>query len=353
MRKRTQGTGQQLKTVIGFDSLIAQDRPVHQLKSALVSKRIPNAFLFYGDQGVGKKSAARAVAMACNCGEIAANRDRAAKGALAQPLFGRPCGKCRSCRKIISGNHPDIYLIEPSGNYIRIEQIRSLCAHLALKPNEALVRVVIIAFADRMNARSANAMLKILEEPPKNTLFILTAQNRGSLLPTIVSRCRPVRFNPIPQPRLKSFLASRYNMDLKKAGIVATLAGGSISRALSIKDGDWGAYRGWIIDALDGLNKRLPAQRALFATELATKKHEVNYALSIMKTWYRDIAVFDHNPKALANADLKKRVQKSSMLYDKKTLIKKIEAIEDAERAVFANANLRLTLDALAIKLSA
>ncbi|NOY69818.1 MAG: hypothetical protein GXP53_10095 [Deltaproteobacteria bacterium] len=204
-----------------------------------------------------------------------------------------------------------------------------------------------------MNAQSANAILKILEEPPDNTLFILTAQNRGSLLPTIVSRCRPVRFNPIPQPRLKSFLVSRHDMDSKKAGIVATLACGSITRALSIKDEDWGAYRGWIIDALDGRDKLLPAHRALFTTELAAKKHEVKYALAIMKTWYRDIAVFEHNPEALANADLEKRVQKASVWYDKKTLIKNIEAIEDAERSILANANLRLTLDALAIKLSA
>lgn len=352
MRKRTAGTGQHLKTVIGFDSLIAQERPVSQLKSALTGGRIPNAFLFYGDEGVGKKTAARALAMACNCIELVADRDSAPQDISARLQSCEPCGKCRACRKIISGNHPDIYFVEPSGNNIRIEQIRSLCARLALKPNEALVRVAVIACADRMNARSANALLKVLEEPPANTLFILTAQNSGGLLPTIVSRCRPVRFNPIPQPRLKSLLVSRHNMDPKKAGIVATLADGSITRALSIKDEDWSAYRGWIIDALDGLNKRLPAQRVLFTTELAAKKHEVQYALAIMKTWYRDLAVFEYDPDRLANADLEKRVQKTSMCYDKKTLIKRIEAIEDAERAILTNSNLILALDALTIKLS-
>ncbi|NOY69819.1 MAG: hypothetical protein GXP53_10100 [Deltaproteobacteria bacterium] len=129
--------------MIGFDSLIAQERPVRQLKSALVGKRLPNAFLFYGDPGVGKKSAARAVAMACNCSELVANLGHVAKGTRKEPLFCQPCGECRSCKKIISGSHPDIYLVEPSGNHIRIDQIRSLCARIALKPNEALVRVVL------------------------------------------------------------------------------------------------------------------------------------------------------------------------------------------------------------------
>lgn len=352
MRQRVAGTGQQLNTVIRFDTLIAQERPVAQLKSSLTDGRIPNAFIFYGDEGVGKKSAARAFAMACNCKKRPANRGVAAHDTFARSWSCEPCGQCRSCKKIISGNHPDMYLIEPSGDHIRIEQIRTLCSRLAIKPNEARVRVAVIACADRMNTRSANALLKELEEPPENTLFILTAPNSGGLLPTIISRCRPVRFNPIPQPRLKSFLVSRHHMDPKKADIVATLAEGSITRALSIKDADWRAYRDWIIETLGRLSERLPGQRALFAMALGAKKSNVKYALAIMKTWYRDLAVFGHSPDALANADLKKQVQQIATGYDKNTLIRNIEAIEDCERAIHSNANLLLAIDALMIKLS-
>lgn len=352
MRKRVAGTGQHRNTVIGFDSLIAQERPVGQLKSALTEGRIPNAFIFYGDEGVGKKTAARALAMTLNCDGRLADRGSSVHDTSARLLSCEPCGQCRACKKIMSGNHPDMYLVEPSGDQIRIDQIRTLCSRLALKPNEARVRVAVIACADRMNTRSANALLKELEEPPANTLFILTAQNSGGLLPTIISRCRPVRFNPISQPRLKSFLVSRHHLDSSKAGIVATLADGSVTRALSIKNEDWDAYRGWIIDALDRLSKRLPGQRVLFVAALGAKKSEVKYALAIMKTWYRDLSVFDHDPGALANPDLEKRIKMTSIEYDQNTLIKNIEAIEDCERAIQANANLLLTLDALTIKLS-
>jgi len=335
----------------GFDTLIAQNRAVDQLKSALTEERIPNAFLFYGEEGVGKKTAAYAFAMACNCDKGLSYRGKTDKKAAL--VSGEiPCGRCRACKKILSGNHPDIHIVAPSGDIIRIDQILSLCSRLKLKPNEARLRVAIIACADTMNERSANALLKELEEPPQNTLFILTAKNSGGLLQTIISRCRPIRFNPIPQKRLASFLMDRHGLEADTAGIVATLANGSISRALSIKDGDWRSLRNWIIDILEDIDRQDAARRFLFAKSLAEKKKDIGYILAIMKTWYRDLAVFAHDQDAIINHDIPERIKKGSVRFDEKKLIACLEAIEDCEQSVSANADLLLALDALLLRLS-
>ena len=166
----------------GFDSIIDQERPIRILLSLLFHGTIPHALLFTGIEGVGKKTAAVALAMACNC---------------RRPVAVEPCGECAACRKIAAGAHPDILRVSPAGAMIKIDQIRELCQVLTMKPYEARVRVVIIADAHTLNPAAGNALLKMLEEPPARTVLILTAPQTGDLLPTIVSRCQHIRFKPI------------------------------------------------------------------------------------------------------------------------------------------------------------
>ena len=196
----------------GFDSIIEQERPVRILKTLYRKGTIPHALLFIGQQGVGKRSAAIAFAMICNCiGMETPPPSRSnAQTRLRSPVIrtDEPCGACPACRKIMSGNHPDVIHVKPTGAIIKIAQVRSLCEALSMKPYEAKMRVVIVTDAHTMNPSAGNALLKMLEEPPDRTILILTAPQRVDLLPTIVSRCQPVRFNPITRRRIASELVA-------------------------------------------------------------------------------------------------------------------------------------------------
>ncbi len=183
-----------------------QPKAYKQLSTILQKGNIPHALLFSGIEGVGKQTAAMMFAMVCNCQQLPVDSDQSGPG---NWLMAADNCTCKSCKKIESGNHPDIHMVEPSGSFIRIDQIRSLCHALAMKPYEARMRVVIISNAQAMNPEASNALLKALEEPPDRTILIITAIQLSDILPTIVSRCQHIRFSPIPQKKLEAFLIEK------------------------------------------------------------------------------------------------------------------------------------------------
>ncbi len=335
------GTG----VIIGFDNLIGQQRQIRLLTTAMDKNSVPHALLFTGEDGIGKKTTALNFAMALNC------RGNAIPGNGDPYKEARPCGTCRSCRKIMTENHPDIHLIEPTGVAIRIDQIRNLCGVLTLKPYEGAVRVVLISDAHTMNAEAGNALLKVLEEPPGDTVFILTAPQTADLLPTLVSRCQHIRFNPISQNQLETYLVENVGLDPENAMIVASLAGGSIGRALCLQNENWIGLRNWIIDEIESIERRQIGFSLAFAEILSGDKDRLRYAFEIMKHWFRDLAVVKYDPAKLYNRDLRTRLETAAKRYTLESMIEKTNAIEASQRAIAGNANARLALDAMMLTL--
>ena len=361
MRKRAERACKQIKhrlestekSVPGFTSLVGQKRPVRLLTAALTSGNLPHAFLFTGIEGIGKKRAAMAFAMACNC----FNRQKgvhAEQPESIQPEHNpiEPCGRCRSCKKIISGNHPDIILVKPAGIMIKVDQIRALCSKLVLKPYEAYKRFAIITDAQKLNPEAGNTLLKTLEEPPEHTVFILTALQASDILPTIVSRCQQIRFNPIPPHSLKTFIENAYGLDAAEASVIASMAQGSIARAESMTKSNWIDKRNWIIDEVEALPSRSINLCLAFSDALSKNKEWLFTAFEIMKNWLRDLVVYKYTPEKIINKDLSEQIKASSKRAPVNSLILKIKAIEKAERDIKSNSNLRLTLDSLIITLS-
>jgi len=151
------------------------------LKANARSGRIFSGYIFAGADAGSKLASAKNFAKAVNC---------PAEGA-------DPCESCASCGKINSGNHPDVFLIEPGGasSSIGIDRIRAAIRQANLKPYEAKKKVFIINEAHAMNLAASNAFLKTLEEPPHDTVFILISRSKELLLPTIVSRCQVIKFS--------------------------------------------------------------------------------------------------------------------------------------------------------------
>ncbi len=344
----------------GFESIVGQNRPIRILTAFLQNGTIPHALLFTGIEGVGKKSVADIFATACNCtGDISENKfkrgsSRAAdkpSSANRQPITN-PCGRCKSCRKIESRSHPDIIRIEPSGVFIKIDQIRALCHSLAMKPYEASIRMVLISDAQAMNPAAGNALLKVLEEPPTGTILILVANHTADLLPTIVSRCRHIRFNPISRKDMESVLVSSHGLDPPNATIVAAMAGGSLSRALHMYRTNWINRRNWLIRELDSLSSKTISRLLAFSEHLAQNKADLPDALEIMKFWLRDLVIGKFYPEKIIHQDLAENVHQTAQKMSTTSLISKIETIQSTQNAIQAGTNLRLAMETMVLKLS-
>lgn len=297
--------------------IVGQDTPLRLLSVLLKKGKIPHAMMFTGIEGAGKRAAAVRFAMACNC-----EGDKEASDSLPPH-----CESCRSCRKIASGIHPDLCIIEPSGVFIKIDQIRELGNLLAMKPYEAKIRVVIIAEAGAMNPEASNALLKMLEEPPDRTILILTAREKTDLLPTIVSRCQPIRFMPVKQE-------SKENAE-------------QISRNQRI-------LKELCALSLQPLNVALS-----FAEKLAKDKDKLRSDLMLMASWFRDLALCRAlaekgqvcNENKLIHKDMKDELLSEAYHTPTSQILTKLDAIYSAMKNLRSNSNVRLTSDVLVMKL--
>lgn len=346
-----------------FDSITDQKRPVRILAAFLQKCHLPHALLFTGIEGVGKNDAATAFAMACNCTcEKHRRSDQFIDNSSSKkdlPAAVNPCGYCRSCRKIESSNHPDIIRIKPSGAFIKIDQIRGCCDTLAMKPYEARVRVVIISDAHAMNPSAGNALLKMLEEPPDSSILILTACQTSDLLPTIVSRCQHIRFNPVSVKSIETRLIENQGLAPDKASIIAAMANGSISRAFAMNNANWINRRNWLINAVGPNQSDQPGalismssgMLMAFAEMLKKNKDFLFDSLEIMKSWLRDLVIYNFHPEKIINKDLIEKIQYASQKIDIKLLLLKIDAIQAAQKDIQSNANLRLTLETMMIRI--
>ncbi len=332
----------------GFSAIRNQETAVRRLTGLLRSGNIPHAFLFTGIDGIGKKKTALTFAGALNC-------QRVDEQGVAEDDAVVPCGKCRPCKKIASGHHPDIIVVAPEKSRIKIAAIRDLGRMLAVKPYEARQRVVIIDQAQAMNPKAGNALLKLLEEPPRKTFLILTAGNTYSLLSTVVSRCQQVKFKPIPEHSVVTHLEKK-GVPHEEAAILGKLANGSFGKADSLADTDWVNRRQWILQVIEpqdaGKKDSGQAVRSLaFSEILARDREAILDTLEFMKSWFRDLAVVRADSDRVVNKDQLDRIRQTARRYRTPRLLSKIDVLEAAQKNIEANANIRLTLDVMMMNL--
>ena len=331
---------------MSFRDIRDQDVPVRLLRNMLRRKRIPNGLLFWGPGGVGKRLAAIEMAKAINCARHGEDA----------------CDACLSCRKIKSGNHPDVTVVGPvkKSRIIDVEAIGSINELAGLRPFESTWRVFVLQEADRMGVPAQNHFLKTLEEPPGNSLFILVTEYPGLLLSTIRSRCQRVRFGALRPETVTDLLLRERGLPRALAESIAAVAQGQISRALDLVDSN---KRAIVLDITrrlaegedpvamaEGFAKQLEARRTQIEAALRAdvdpsemndasreekeeqKKQQLALAealirrdimdyLYLFETWYRDEAVYCATGSALKalNRDQLERLARAKPGdYDKK-----------------------------------
>src|SRR5512136_2315819 len=199
---------------MSFKDVLGHEKSIEFLKRAMHHDKVSHSYLFLGNEGIGKKWVALQFAKALNCLNEGVEK-------------GDACDHCLSCKKIDRALHPDVLLIEPIGQGIKKEQVIQMQKELVYKPYEGKRRVCILTAADRMAPHIPNTLLKTLEEPPLHTVIILLANNSRFILPTILSRCQPIRFNPLPISLVSKWLMEGAGFDEAEAHLLASLSEGS------------------------------------------------------------------------------------------------------------------------------
>jgi DNA polymerase III, gamma/tau subunits len=196
------------------------------LEKAAFEERLAHLLLFYGESALHQRDVALRIAQILNC---------------RHPTLEGPCQECPSCHKISSGNHPDVLWLKPSKSSLGIEQILNWQEKVYLKHYEGKYKVYVIERADFLTLPAANALLKVIEEPPERTIIILCAENAEGILPTILSRAQAVYF---PNSTEKAWLEEE--KDQLDASQALELSGGNQNLAKSILEHGVSSLQDWI-----------------------------------------------------------------------------------------------------------
>jgi DNA polymerase-3 subunit delta' len=311
-----------------FRTLIGQEKAKDLLRRAGGYGRLSHAYLFRGPAGVGKKRAVLAFAAAINC---------------LHPVEGDACGACASCLKFASGNHPDFSSILPDGAAIKINQVRALKKALGFPPLEARFRVVLLADVHTMRREAANSLLKTLEEPPADTMLILTGDEASTILPTIVSRCQVIPFFALPYEEVAAALQEE-GVPPAEAATLAAVTEGSLGRARLLAAKDLLTFRREIVETLLPLAPDAPeAVTAVFtlAERAAALKENLPELLALLRIWLRDLVLLASGmPSSLAaSRDLADLLAAAAGRWQPEHLFVRLHQLEQANRYLRRNCN--------------
>ncbi|MDI9463573.1 MAG: DNA polymerase III subunit delta' [Bacillota bacterium] len=203
-----------------WETIYGRRELVNALQKAISSRLTAHAYLFYGPEGIGKKTFARVLAAALNCTTAGT----------------KTCGDCSSCRKALQKTHPDIIWLAPDGKTIKLEQIRNLKRQAYLQPQEGRFQVFILEKADTMTEEAANSLLKILEEPPETSIFILLARHPAALPSTVASRCQLYAVSRLDKESMEKLLAERGLEEQASLAEILAWSEGIPGRAMLLAD---------------------------------------------------------------------------------------------------------------------
>ncbi len=373
--------------VVRLADLIGQPAAVEFLRGVVAGGRYANAYLFHGPAGAGKGTAALAFARALLCERGAGTRP-AAPGLVDPPApaaapSGPPddaCGACAACQKASSFQHPDLRFLFPvSGEEkelddtvaetlehlrqdplfvftyekaasIRLSLTRELLRELAFQPFEAGRRVVVVRDADRMREDQYSALLKSVEEPGHSTVWVLSSSRPNRLPATIRSRCQRVRFVPLAEETVRAFIEQRAGVKHAEALLVAALSGGSLTRALGLREAEPLRLRDKALALLEPALRGDPAglwkASQAFMNYGRTGRETLRRMIEFHELWLRDLlrARFGAARESLANRDREDDIRRQAQRLDANEIRRRLMVLEEALRSLEGNVTADLTI---------
>ncbi len=316
-----------------FENIIGHEQNIEHLENAIENGQVSHAYIFNGEDGIGKMTTAKAFVKALLCESK------------------NSCGTCQSCIQIDSGNHPDVIYVTHEKAGITVDDIRDqVNQSVFVKPYSSDYKVYIIDEADKMNAAAQNALLKTIEEPPAYAVIILLSNNKESFLETIVSRCVVLNFGPLKESQVREYLNSHYDNMNGREDLAVSYSMGNIGKAKKvIESDDFNEQKDFCLNLMANLEKWDIHEILLSLKQMASYKDYIYDLLDIMTIYYRDILIL--KVTGLPNKTVFKEkfsVMKNQSIYLSfegiDTIIKEIEK---AKIRLKANVNFDVTLELL------
>ncbi|OGR26737.1 MAG: DNA polymerase III subunit delta' [Desulfuromonadales bacterium GWD2_54_10] len=322
---------------MAFADILGHERILEVFRRALSSGKTSHSYIFEGPPGCGRRKTALALIQALFCEYRADDA----------------CGTCSSCLKVQSGNHADVNLIEPLPDKrdISIDQLREMQRVLALRPYEAPRKACLLEPAERMSVNAANSLLKTLEEPPGNAIIILLSENADMLLPTIRSRCQLVRFAPLPPEHVRQLLEQN-GMDQASAATLAQMACGSMQRARELDNESLTERRDLLLKHLTQINFDHIATVFDASEELGGNRDNALETLDLLLSFARDMIHLTAGSNDIINTAIRPSLESLTTGLNLERVLQLAGDVMETRRAVQRNANVKLALDHLFIKMA-
>ena len=342
-----------------MSKLIGNKLASETLKRLVASGRVPNALLFSGPEGVGKRQYALELARCLVCPRSAG---------------GDPCGACSACKRVgefeipifekgdeskfvFFSQHPDVGMVVPFRRNLLIGAIRALEVESHFQPFEAKARVFIVEDADKMNDAASNALLKTLEEPPPTSHIILIASRADSLLPTIRSRCQIVRFGPVAFEDIERYLIDTAELAPDDAALTARVSGGSIGRALSIVPASFRTQRSAMLGVLKAAVTGNKRELLSASEEMADAKNKDEYdeKLVILQDLIHDTWLLRNGADAgaILNKDIANELSALGQTVEPSSLAGWLAEIDTMRQNFIVNLNRKVATDGLFVSMAA
>jgi len=352
-----------------FADCVGHRQALSLLTRAAARGALPHSLLFAGPAGVGKFRIASALAQALNCEAPVAGD---------APIHVDACGTCKSCRRFArvfeqmqAGAEVALdcfaRVVPDEKASIKVDVIRTLLSRTAFRPFDGKRRVAVIDGADALEVASQNALLKMLEEPPDATVFVLVTSRPDSLLETVRSRCPRVRFGPLSPDMVSEVLVRDHGMERARALAVAAVSGGSVGEALSREAGAFSIDRDAALEVLDGIAHagapiaRLRVMQSLMKRpagrgkkgETTVSRQQLSARLDALKGVVRDACATTAaaDPSVVGNADVGERLARVAAAFDAPRLVRAFTAIDRAQTALDRNAQPKVVADWLALQI--
>ena len=310
------------------------------MQAAIRDKKPFHAYLFQGEEGVGKEALARTFAAGLQCQSESADK---------------PCKECVSCRQMESGNQPDVIWVTREKASLGVDEIREqLCNTMDIKPFSSPYKIYLVPEAEKMTEAAQNALLKTIEEPPEYGIVILMTSNISALLPTIQSRCLTMEFRPLSTAVVESYVKEHCQVPDYQARASAAFAQGNLGKAMRYaKSEDFIERKDHIISLLRHVEQMDLSEMLAVIKDLGTRKDEVRDYIDLMVLWYRDVLLFkatkDINQLLFQDEASYISREASHRSYEKIEEI--LQAFEKAKVRLRANVNFDITMELMLLAL--
>jgi DNA polymerase-3 subunit delta' len=324
-----------------FSDVIGHARPLAFLQTALRQDRLAHAYLFYGDEGIGKRLVALRLAQAIHC-ESGDGTDA--------------CGACRACRQIEAQTYPDFFVIEPEHDQaypqIKLEQIRAIEQQIVYHPFVGRKKIFLIDDAHRMTLSAANALLKTLEEPPAHSLLLLISSRPWALPATVRSRCQALRFAPPTRSEVETALIRTRHLAQADARLLVAVSQSRIGAALTMDPTTVRAARDELCTLVAPETLR-SASTILTMVERYHKADRGPEVLTWVAQWVRDLLLVSvgADPELLIHTDrlaLLRTAVRGAQVEELAALLDDLDALE---RAASRHLNFQLALETTLLRL--